>query len=119
MGIKKRVLLVDDSAAVRQPLSSIIGDLGIPLRVAGNRLVTETHRGPNTPYGELSSGERWRIALDLAVSVAGTRTLFTIPQEAWEGLDPVNREAIAAQAQERGVTIITAECSEDEAVTVA
>lgn len=109
--------LREAAKAIDAGLSKIVSGLGVPLRVKDFRLVTETHRGPNTLYADLSAGERWRIALDLAVSIAGTKTLFTVPQECWEGLDPVNRGAIAKQAEERGVTIITAECSEDEIVT--
>ena len=37
-----------------------------------------------TFYADLSSGERWRIALDIAIQAVGTGGLLVIPQEAWE-----------------------------------
>jgi len=91
---------------------------GCPLTVADGRLVTNTRRGP-TYYAELSAGERWRMAMDIAIAAVGDRGLIVIPQEAWEGLDTANRGAIHSQAQSAGVTVLTAECSDDETVTPA
>lgn len=90
-------------------LSEIIADLGCPLRCIDGRLVTNTTRGP-TYYADLSEGERWTIALDIAVGAIGERGLLVVPQAAWEGLDPINRALIADHAQQHGVVIITAEC---------
>jgi len=90
-------------------LSEIIADLGCPLRCIDGRLVTDTTRGP-TYYADLSEGERWTMALDIAVSAIGERGLLVVPQAAWEGLDPTNRALIAAHAQQTNVVIITAEC---------
>jgi len=59
-------------------------------------------------------GERWRIALEIAIAAVGEGGLLVIPQEAWEGLDPLNREAIAQQAKAALVVILTAECSDGE-----
>ena len=90
-------------------LSEIIADLGCPLRCLDGRLVTDTARGP-TYYSDLSEGERWKLALDIAVQALGERGLLVVPQAAWEGLDPINRALIADHAQQHGVVIITAEC---------
>ena len=87
-----------------------------PLTVVDGRLVAHTRRGP-TYYSELSAGERWRMAMDVAIQAVGDRGLIIIPQEAWEGLDSANRAAIHQQAQAAGVTVLTAECSDDETVT--
>lgn len=91
---------------------------GCPLTVADGRLVAQTRRG-TTFYAELSAGERWRMAMDIAIAAVGDSGLIVIPQEAWEGLDTANRSAIHSQAQSAGVTILTAECSDDETVTPA
>jgi hypothetical protein len=40
-----------------------------------------------------------------------------IPQEAFESLDPTARKIINQHAKTRGVVIITAESSDDEALT--
>lgn len=95
-------------------LSEIVSTLaGCPLTVIDGRLSAQTKRGP-TFYAELSMGERWRIALDVAIQAVGEGGLLVIPQEAWEGLDPQNREAIAQQAKAARVVILTAECADSE-----
>jgi len=95
-------------------LSEIVSTLdGCPLTVIEGRLSAQTKRGP-TFYAELSMGERWRIALDIAIAVVGEGGLLVIPQEAWEGLDPQNRDAIAKQAKASRVVILTAECSDSD-----
>lgn len=95
-------------------LSEIVSTLaGCPLTVIEGRLSTQTKRGP-TFYADLSMGERWRIALEIAIAAVGEGGLLVIPQEAWEGLDPQNREAIAQQAKAARVVILTAECADSE-----
>lgn len=97
-------------------LSDLVSESGCALRVEGGRLVCDTVRG-STYYGELSAGERWKIAIDIAVSAIGNRGVLTIPQEAWEGLDDINRKTIADHALVRKVVILTAECGIEEEVT--
>lgn len=95
-------------------LSEIVSTLpGCPLTVVDGKLSVQTRRGP-TFYAELSMGERWRIALDIAIAAVGEGGLLVIPQEAWEGLDQQNREAIAKQAKAARVVILTAECADSE-----
>jgi hypothetical protein len=97
-------------------LSEIVAEIpACPLRVIDGRLVTDTKRGA-TFYADLSAGERWRIALDIAIQAVGTGGLLVIPQEAWEGLDPANRAAIDAQAKGAQVVVLTAECSADDGI---
>ncbi len=97
-------------------LSEIVSEIpSCPLRVIDGRLVTDTKRGA-TFYSDLSAGERWRIALDIAIQAVGTGGLLVIPQEAWEGLDPANRTAIDAQAKAAQVVVLTAECSSDSSL---
>ena len=97
-------------------LSEIVADIpSCPLRVIDGRLVTNTKRGA-TFYSDLSAGERWRIALDIAIQAVGAGGLLVIPQEAWEGLDPENRAAIDAQAKAEKVVVLTAECSADDGI---
>ncbi len=97
-------------------LSEIVSEIpACPLRVIDGRLVTNTKRGA-TFYSDLSAGERWRIALDIAIQAVGTGGLLVIPQEAWEGLDPANRTAIDEQAKAAQVVVLTAECSADDGI---
>jgi energy-coupling factor transporter ATP-binding protein EcfA2 len=83
------------------------------LRVHGGRLCIETGRGL-TVFDNLSTGERWRLALDVAIDATGEGGLLVIDQEAWEALDPINREAIHAHAKSRRTVILTAECDAGE-----
>ena len=84
-----------------------------PLRVEGGQLVLDTNRG-TTRFGDLSEGERWRIALDLAAKRVGKGGLIVVPQAAWEGLDPTNRQAVADQAKALTVTVLTAQAADGE-----
>ena len=94
------------AAGVDGVLSKAIGSG--PLRVEAGRMVTETTRG-TTFFADLSPGERWRIVLGLAAERVGEGGLVVVPQEAWEGLDPDNRMAVAADAKRLKVVVLTAE----------
>lgn len=102
------------AAATSEVLTVAVQKAGIPeLRVSGGRLVTKTHRG-ETLFCELSEGERWRIAIDLAIRHVGPGGVFTIPQIAWESVDGDNRRAINNQVKASKVTVITAEATKVE-----
>jgi hypothetical protein len=80
-----------------------------PLRVEGGRLVCATDRSNSELYSDLSDGERWRIAIDIAADQLPPHGLLVIPQPAYEGLTESSRQAIHAHARERRVVILTAE----------
>lgn len=96
-------------------LSAQVAKLGTPLRVDDGRLLLTTDRGP-TFFGELSDGQRWKLALDIAIDVLGENGLIVIPQWAWGELQPANKKAIAEQARERGVLIYTAVATDGEGI---
>lgn len=73
-------------------------------------------RGKSVPYGELSDGERWKIAIDIGVDRVGENGLLVIEQPAWEGLDAFTRPIIDQHAKERKVYILTAEATRDESL---
>lgn len=108
-------LFRDAAKATDEVLSQIIQDAGTDLRVQAvaqrMRLVTNTDRGV-TPFGELSPGERWRLALDIAAEAIGERGEITIPQDAWEAMDPANKAAIATHVRELGIIVYTAEATD-------
>lgn len=99
------------AAAADSVLSEIVACES--LRVEDGRLVTDTARGA-TYFADLSEGERWKIAIDLAADRVGEGGLIVIPQVAFESLDPTNREAIADHARRRRVNILTAEAADGE-----
>lgn len=97
-----------------QALSDMVAKSGTGLFVDGGRLRIATDRGADELFAELSHGERWKTAIDVCVSSVGNKALIVIPQEAWEGIDPINRTRLADFARERAVTILTAECGDGE-----
>ena len=107
--------LRDAAKGTDEVLSGVVARTGCALRVEAGRMVLDTGRG-TTYFGELSQGERWRLALDVAIDAVGERGVLTIPQEAWESLDPINRSMIAEHVAGRGVVVLTAEASEDEEI---
>jgi energy-coupling factor transporter ATP-binding protein EcfA2 len=98
-------------------LSDVVAKLGCPLKVYQGRLVIETDRGPHTPYAELSMGEKYKPALDIAINAVGKRGVIVLKQEAWEGLDVWTRRGIVEQLDGSGVVLVTAEASRDESET--
>ena len=115
------IKLRDAGRGTDDVLSTLVGRCGTPLTVRDGRLFIETSRGP-TRFSELSHGERWRIAIDIALESLARSSerapLLYIPQEAWEGLDPLNRSVVVRHAQERKVVLLTAECSEGDTIGV-
>lgn len=113
--------LRESAAGTDGILSDLVAKLGVPLSVkvvdGRTRLVTETDRGL-IPFADLSAGERWRIALDIAIEAVGLRGLLVIRQEAWEGLDPENRGEIAEHCRNRGSVLLTAEADGGEGIAV-
>lgn len=97
-------------------LSTLVARTGSALRVEAGRLVLTTGRGA-TYFADLSHGERWKLALDVAIDQVGERGVLTIPQEAYESLDPTNRRLLAEHVRGRGVIVLTAEASDDDEVT--
>lgn len=83
------------------------------LTVEDARLVIT--RGERKVYfAELSEGERWSLAIELALRALDGVQLITIKQEAWQGLDGDARATIAALAKERRIVIVTAEADTGE-----
>jgi ABC-type molybdenum transport system ATPase subunit/photorepair protein PhrA len=98
-------------------LSGVVAKAGVPLKIEPVenrlRLTLDTRRG-RTCFGELSDGERWQLALAIATQAVGRGGELTIPQHAFEGLDPTARAAIAQQLRDAGVIAYTAEAADGE-----
>ena len=84
------------------------------LRVEDGRLVTATDRSRSELYAELSRGEKWKLAIDLACEQLPKDGVLCIPQEAWEGLQPANQQLIVDHARKREVTILTGQATDGE-----
>jgi energy-coupling factor transporter ATP-binding protein EcfA2 len=95
-------------------LSEVVQRLGCPLRVSHGRLVTTTDRSESELFAELSRGEQWKIALDIAIEAVGRNGVLVVDQEGWEGIDPVNQRLIHNHLVGTGVVLFTAQCDVGE-----
>jgi len=83
------------------------------LTVEAGRLVFSHATRGVVPYSELSEGERWTIAIEIAAEyLAETGGVLVVEQGAWEGLDPDNREHVDAECKRCGVVLLTAEATD-------
>ena len=81
------------------------------IKVYDGRLCVESDRGLE-PVSELSTGERWQLALDLAARGLPKGAILSVQQEGWQALDKTLRKRVALMAKERGLVLITAEVNE-------
>lgn len=116
---KEAKVLRDAAKAVDDVLTTAVAATGCSLRVVQGRLVCKTKRSDTTNFSELSHGERWKIALDLGIKQVGKGGLLVIPQECWEGQDPINQSLINAHLRSAGVVAFTARCSKDSEIKAA
>jgi hypothetical protein len=94
-------------------LEAVRAVCGDDMELTEGRLYVRSDRGREL-FGDLSMGERWRRSLDIAVKAVGRSGLLVVRQEAFESLDPPNREAVAQYARELKVVVLTAEASDGE-----
>lgn len=112
-GIDARQLRDAARGTERVVLDAVRAVSGDDVELHDGRLYVNTDRGREL-FSDLSQGERWRKALDIAVKAVGASGLLVVKQEAYEALDPVNRREIAEYARKIGVVILTAECDVGE-----
>ncbi|MBL4700839.1 MAG: AAA family ATPase [Phycisphaeraceae bacterium] len=97
---------IDDvlSAAIKTP----------QLFVRDGRLYTMHATRGEMLFHELSEGERWTLAFEIAAPIVGERGIMILPQGAWESLDPDNRRHVASLAIHYKIIVLTAEATSDE-----
>jgi len=81
-----------------------------PLRVKAGRLVLTTDRGDEY-FSDLSEGERYILAIDLAMGTLPPWGCLVLDQAAYEGLSPDARNQIHAHAKKHQIHILAAEVS--------
>lgn len=97
-----------------QVLEQALVDAGYDtIRVLDGRLCVISDRG-HEPVSELSTGERWELALDIAARSLPSGGLLSVHQEGWQALDPQLRAKVATMARERGLVIVTAQVDSGE-----
>jgi len=82
------------------------------LWVRDGRLYCEHPDRGETLFCELSDGERWEIAFDVAAPLLAEHGVLVLPQDAYQHLDPESREHVDQLARERQVLVLTAEATE-------
>lgn len=119
--LKERAEQLRDAAkATDEVLSEVIAKSGSPLQVATidgeTRLILHTDRG-ETYFRELSEGERWTLALEIAIDalqdVPANHRIMVIGQAAWEALDADNRRLIRDLIAKTDIAVLTAEASRE------
>ena len=89
------------SAAVKAP----------GLSIKEGRLWSDEH---NDYFGNLSEGQRIKIALNITLPIVGEGGLLPLPQECFQDLDPTNRTMVNELAKKNRVTILTAEVADGD-----
>ena len=113
--IEESKLLALNAASIRdvarstdQVLEQALIDAGFTsIKVHDGRLCVESDRGLE-PVSELSTGERWRLALDLAAKGLPKGAILTVNQEGWQALDHQLRSDVVRMVRERGLVVYTA-----------
>lgn len=84
-----------------------------PIQVEdGVLVVQQDKRKKRVPLEALSTGEKWRIAMEYAIASVGTGGVFPLDQEAWQSLGPELKDEIALQCRSACVWLITGEIGE-------
>ena len=113
--VKRAEFLRDAAASTLDVLANGVKSLVPGLKLDGQlRIIVPHPVRTECYYADLSHGERWRLALDLAVSAfarKGQRGVLAVPQEAWESLDGPNRKIIADHVATTDLIVFTAESS--------
>ena len=115
--VKSAQMLRDAAASTLDVLAAGVKSLVPGMKLDGQlRIIVPHQKRGECFYADLSHGERWRLALDLAVSAferKGQRGVLAVNQEAWEGLDAINRKIIADHVAKTDLIVFTAESVKD------
>lgn len=84
-----------------------------PIQVDDKGVLVVQHgkRKKPVPYDDLSDGERWSIAMQYAIRAVGEGGVVPLRQEAFQALSPNLKKAVAEQAKEAKIWIVTAQVS--------
>ena len=111
----------DEAASLRAAATGTFQKLteGVRLRVlrvesvqGDPRLVVDHKKRGKTLYGDLSDGERVRIAMDVLTGYIGSPGVFPISQRLWQDLPQSDRQHIDQYAREKGLFVFGAQVSD-------
>jgi energy-coupling factor transporter ATP-binding protein EcfA2 len=80
------------------------------------RLCCTTERSKQEAFDDLSPGLKAIRALELSClrPASGGRKIVVLPQEVWESLDGKNRKLVHQWTKDKGLTVVTGECRQQE-----
>lgn len=113
---KRAERLRDAAKETDAVLSGVVATLNCGLKVESGRLVMADGERKGEAFARQSMGARYSIVAPLAISVLKEGDMFTMKQEAWEGLDWNNRALLWRLCKEARVVLLTAECDAHEPV---
>lgn len=87
-----------------------------PIQIDDKGVLVVQHgkRKKPVPYDDLSDGERWSTALTYAIKAVGEGGVVPVRQEAWQSLSGQLKRAIAEQARDAKIWIISAQVTDGE-----
>jgi hypothetical protein len=110
------------ASQVESVLSNAVSETGNMRVSAKGRLVMDTDRGEEL-FSDLSVGERYRAVIQTAIAAMARRfpgqiPIATLPQEAYESLQPSVREELKVMCHEQGIVLITAVAADNPEIDV-
>ncbi len=112
--------LADEAAEVRAAAIAVQAEVQKalptgPIEVQDGKLVVDYQkRGKVIPFEELSTGQKWKVAIEYAVAAVGEGGVIPLSQEAWQALGPELKDSIAQQCCDAIVWLVTGEVAEGE-----
>lgn len=112
--------LADDAANIRAAAAMVQSEVQKalpvgPIQVEDGTLVVDYElRGKKIPFEELSTGQKWKVAMEYAISAVGKGGVIPLSQEAWQALGPELKDQIAQQCRQCEVWLITGEVCQGE-----
>ena len=86
-----------------------------PIEVQDGKLVVDYQkRGKVIAFEELSTGQKWKVAMEYAVAAVGEGGVIPLSQEAWQALGPELKDSIAQQCRDAKVWLVTGEVADGE-----
>ena len=80
----------------------------------GELMVKQSKRGKYVPFEHLSTGEKWKVAMNYAIAAVGTGGVLVMAQESWQALGPELKVDVASLCRDKKVWLITGEVDEGE-----
>lgn len=89
-------------------LAEAVKGIASGVRISKGRLWAKNTAGEDVYVAELSPGECTSLAIEIAANSANGGQMGGLEQEAWESLDPENRQKVIDKMIDKGILLFTA-----------